>query len=558
MRIIRRRPKLCDVLLLCGGLLTKPIMQRTFCKDHLMKVVREENPWLVTSSRIETASHDNSYINIRVIVYLYRTALRSIKIMLRIVSLSLFFTPLLITFPFACFWSSFEELWWKWMLWMVQRSGPTFIKLGQWASTRRDIFAKDFCDRMSILHTKTTYRPWHFSQHALDHLFGDSRWKDFVVSIETDPIGSGCIAEVYKGILDVHAYEKITGIHLPFAKNRYIDIAIKTAKDGVRESIDIDLSIMQCAVCLMEMIMPRLSYINPVSCLNQFKEVLQLQVDLRNEARALKRFGENFDPDKTKVRFPEVVCYSKDVIIETFENGLYINRLVTDEQLMEQNVLKKKVALIGVRALLKMIFIDNFVHGDLHPGNILLRLDNPDHRTTKWFNSFRTSVNRLKKILKNFVTMSDGIRISYDDYGLDESGEPTLIILDTGIALEETPQNLQKLRLLFRAVVDKRGRDVGALLLLHSPKQHCKDPERFCDEVDQIVQTARSKSNLRRLNISEMLNELFSIVSRHEVALDPSFTTVVLAVIVLEGLGRSLDPDLDLFHCARPFLFSML
>lgn len=60
------------------------------------------------------------------------------------------------------------------------------------------------------------------------------------------------------------------------------------------------------------------------------------------------------------------------------------------------------------------------------------------------------------------------------------------------------------------------------------------------------------------LNISEMLNELFSIVSRHEVALDPTFTTVILAVIVLEGLGRSLDPDLDLFHCARPFLFSMI
>uniref|UniRef100_A0A1I7VUF9 Atypical/ABC1/ABC1-C protein kinase n=1 Tax=Loa loa TaxID=7209 RepID=A0A1I7VUF9_LOALO len=547
MQTARRKRKLCDLLLLCGGLLTKPIIESARCKDPLVKMVGEENPWLVASTRIETTSNDYSYLSIRMVIYLYRTTVRAIKIMLRIVSLSLFFTPLLITSPIAYFWSSFGELWWRWLLWMVQRSGPTFIKLGQWASTRRDIFSKSFCDRMSVLHTKTTCRPWHRSQYALDHLFGSSRWKDFVVSVETDAIGSGCIAEVYKGILDVCTFEKITGIHLPFAKDRHVDIAIKTVKDGVRESIDIDLSIMQCVVRLMEMLIPRLSYINPVSCLNQFREVLELQ-----------RFGDNFDPKKTRVRFPEVICYSRGVIIETFENGLCINKLITDEQLMEQNELKKKVALIGVRALLKMIFVDNFVHGDLHPGNILLRFDNRDQRPTNWFISFRTSINKLKEILRSFTSMSYGIRISYDDYCRNESGEPTLVILDTGIALEQKPQNLQKLRLLFRAVVDKRGRDVGELLLLHSPKQRCKDPEAFYDEVDQIVQIARSKSNLRRLNISEMLNELFSIVSRHEVALDPSFTTVVLAVIVLEGLGRSLDPDLDLFHCARPFLFSMI
>uniref|UniRef100_A0A0R3RZ77 Flavodoxin-like domain-containing protein n=1 Tax=Elaeophora elaphi TaxID=1147741 RepID=A0A0R3RZ77_9BILA len=563
IRTARKKRKLRDVLLFCSGLLTKPIIQDARCKDQLqlsklicqtpqtqVKTVKEEDPWMATSSRIEAVSPNNGYFSIRIIMYLYRTTVRAIKIMLRIVSLSLFFTPFLITFPFAYFWSGFEELWWRWMLWMLQRSGPTFIKLGQWASTRRDIFTKNFCDRMSVLHTKTTCRPWHRSQHALNDLFGDSRWKDFLLSIEADPVGSGCIAEVYKGILDVYAFEKITGIHLPFAKNRYVDVAIKTAKDGVRESIDIDLSIMQCAVRLMEIIMPRLSYINPVSCLSQFKEVLELQVDLRNEARALKRFGNNFDPIKTRIRFPEVICYSKDVIIETFEDGLYINRLVTDEQLVEHSKLKKKIALIGVRALLKMIFVDNFVHGDLHPGNILLRFIPTYLLRTKWKNLV------FKGIIKSYITMSGGTRISYDDYGLDESGEPTLVILDTGIALEETTQNLQKLRLLFRAVIDKRGRDVGALLLLHSPNQHCKNPDQFCDEVDQVVQIARSKNNLRKLNISEMLNELFLIVSRHQVALDPSFTTVVLAVIVLEGLGRSLDPDLDLFHCARPKVMS--
>ncbi|EJW80924.1 hypothetical protein WUBG_08166 [Wuchereria bancrofti] len=196
VQMTRRKRKLHSILIFCGGLLTKPIIKNVHCKDQLVKIVREENPWLATSSCIEATSNDHGYLGIRMIVYLYRTTLRAIKIILRIVSLSLFFTPLLITSPIAYFWSGFGELWWRWLLWMVQRSGPTFIKLGQWASTRRDIFTKNFCDRMSVLHTKTTSRPWYRSQHALDHLFGDSRWKDFIVSVETDPIGSGCIAEV--------------------------------------------------------------------------------------------------------------------------------------------------------------------------------------------------------------------------------------------------------------------------------------------------------------------------------------------------------------------------
>lgn len=48
----------------------------------------------------------------------------------------------------------------------------------------------------------------------------------------------------------------------------------------------------------------------------------------------LQRFGNNFDSRKTRVRFPKVICCSRDVVIETFENGLYINKLVTDEQMV--------------------------------------------------------------------------------------------------------------------------------------------------------------------------------------------------------------------------------
>lgn len=51
---------------------------------------------------------------------------------------------------------------------------------------------------------------------------------------------------------------------------------------------------------------------------------------------------------------------------------------------------------------------------------------------------------------------------------------------------------------------------------------------------------------------------MFSIVAEHQVSLDSSFTTVILSVMVLEGFGRSLDPDLDLFQCARPYLLNVM
>ncbi|VDN03973.1 unnamed protein product [Thelazia callipaeda] len=460
------------------------------------KMATRDSPWLISLSHSKSEQHKDGSI----ITIIFRSTVWTIKITLRIMILSSLFIPLFITLPLTYVFDAFRQLWWKWILWLVQRSGPTFIKLGQWASTRRDIFSKEFCDRMSVLHTKTRCHLWHHSQHALDQLFGDSRWKNFLVSVAEDPVGSGCIAQVYKGVVDVYAFEEVVGIQLPFSRDRYLDVAIKVARNGVRESIQIDLFIMQCIAQLMQMILPGLSFVNPVSCLNQFKTMLELQ-----------RFSTNFDVKKTSVRFPQVLCFSKDVIIETFEEGSSVNKLVMDEEMMHYIELKKEIALLGARALLKMIFVDNFVHGDLHPGNILFR---------------------------NFMSFNGGIRMSNCDIRPEIHKRPTLIMLDTGIALEETPKNLEKLRLLFRAVIDKKGREVGKLLLIHSPKQNCKDPEQFFDDVDRIVQIARSKNDLRRLNISQILNELFSIVRHHKVSLDPSFTTVVLAVIVLEGLGR--------------------
>ncbi len=114
---------------------------------------------------------------------------------------------------------------------------------------------------------------------------------------------------------------------------------------------------------------------------------------------------------------------------------------------------------------------------------------------------------------------------------------------------------------------------MGDLLLSQSPQHACKNPEEFKKEIGRIVDVVRREnSSLRdvwvdgainshcdyvsffQMNISSLLSQLFSAVSKHQVSLEPSFCCVVMAVMVLEGLGRSLDPNLDLFECAAPYL----
>jgi aarF domain-containing kinase len=140
---------------------------------------------------------------------------------------------------------------------------------------------------------------------------------------------------------------------------------------------------MRAAANILQFIAPALSFVDPIECLNQFENVLERQVDLRHEAQALKRFGDNFKNDrKSKVRFATPFYCSENILIETYESGMHVSTLLNETvPRKSDDRLKQQVAKLGIRALLKMIFVDNFVHGDLHPGNILVQL-RPDEETS--------------------------------------------------------------------------------------------------------------------------------------------------------------------------------
>ena len=88
-------------------------------------------------------------------------------------------------------------------------------------------------------------------------------------------------------------------------------------------------------------------------------------------------------------------------------------------------------------------------------------------------------------------------------------------------------------------------------MLRHAREQRCDDPAAFRRGMRNLVESARAGErgafNLRHLKVGEVLLEVTSLVRTHHVQPDPVFTTLVCAIVVLEGLGRQLDPTLDLF-----------
>ena len=109
----------------------------------------------------------------------------------------------------------------------VEHSGPPIIKLAQWASTRRDLLSVEFCTRLSRLQRRTRQRPFALIEQTLAQTFGDD-WRELFRTFDTEPIGSGCVAQVFKAKINPQQFSQSQTTmtkkydHLP-----YIPVAVK-------------------------------------------------------------------------------------------------------------------------------------------------------------------------------------------------------------------------------------------------------------------------------------------------------------------------------------------
>jgi aarF domain-containing kinase len=262
----------------------------------------------------------------------------------------------------------------------MQCLGPAFVKLGQWAATRRDLFPVHVCNRFAKLHDTARVHDWTYTHQALMDAFGsDYEERGLVVSRNNAHnsnnnhgiLGSGCAAQVHIGTL------------------HNTTVAVKVLHPHTRTSIQRDLALLQHVADFIDCCIP-LNAVKMLSlprAVSNFASVMTSQVDLRVEGENLRVFRDNFGCPKyrdtadirnitmkrhqTTITFPhpESDWVSEHVLVEEYagDDAFPISRYLLDTS-ADGLKTRKELAGILLRAFLKMVFIDNFIHADLHPG----------------------------------------------------------------------------------------------------------------------------------------------------------------------------------------------
>ena len=232
----------------------------------------------------------------------------------RILNLALLASPFALLVPVAFFAgpnSKVTDATWEYAIWSVEKAGPTFIKLVQWATTRNDLFPPEFVSKFSRLQDNTRGHSWKDTVSILKDSYGPDydELLSFFDSADGDrqqrksgvrrkgefrPIGSGCVAQVYRARL-----KKGTNLH-PAGT----EVAVKVTHPHILHKICVDFYIMNKMTSFLENLPGlNLNYLSMRDSVRQFRDIMLPQIDLRIEARNLRRFRRDFEGD-TRVSFP--------------------------------------------------------------------------------------------------------------------------------------------------------------------------------------------------------------------------------------------------------------
>jgi ubiquinone biosynthesis protein len=307
---------------------------------------------------------------------------------------------------------------------------------------------------------------------------------------DADPIASASIAQVHFAVLHDGR-----------------EVAVKVLRPGMLDVIDDDLALMRTLAGWVERLWSDGKRLKPREVVAEFDKYLHDELDLVREAANAAQLRRNMQ-GLDLVLVPEMVwdyCTPTVMVMERMK-GVPISQMA---RLRESGVDIKKLARDGVTIFFTQVFRDGFFHADMHPGNIQVSLDPR----------------------------------SFGRY----------IALDFGIIGTLTEVDKDYLAQNFIAFFH---RDYKRVAELHIESGWVPANTRT-DELEGAIRTVCEPyfdRPLKEISLGQVLMRLFQISRRFNVEIQPQLVLLQKTLLNVEGLGRELDPDLDLWSTAKPFL----
>lgn len=375
---------------------------------------------------------------------------------------------------------------------VLEELGPSFIKLGQIASTRPDVIPPDVIEELKKLQDAVPPFPVEEARAQIEAQLGAPITELFSEFVD-EPMASASIAQVHRARLRTPEGDQ--------------DVVVKVQRPNIGSIIERDIDLLYWFAHAVERAIPESRTYRPVELVAEFDRSITAELDFVQEADNAERFARNFEGNP-HVRFPRVYrrASGKRVLCLEYLSGRKIDRALAE------GVDGKRLARNAVEVVIKMIFEDGFFHADPHPGNILI---------------------------------------------LGPVEAPVIGLLDLGLVGYLSPTMRDRaLDLMVAAVREDIDALADALYALGRPTRKV-DQAAFRADVAVLSRKYLGKS-IKDIEISALVRDLVRGAVKHGMDMPPDFLMVGKALMTLEGIGRQLDPDLDVFNEARPHFLRLM
>ena len=375
----------------------------------------------------------------------------------------------------------------------LERLGPIFVKFGQVLSTRRDLLPPDIADELALLQDRVPPFASSVAVATIERAFGRPVSELFVDFTHT-PIASASIAQVHFAILKN-------------ADGSTREVAVKVLRPGMLTVIDKDLSLMRMMAGWVDRLSADGKRLKPREVVAEFDKYLHDELDFVREAANAAQLRRNME-GLDLVLIPEMIwdlCHTEVIVMERMK-GVPISHT---ERLRTAGVDIPKLARDGVTIFFTQVFRDGFFHADMHPGNIQVSLE----------------------------------PATFGRY----------ISLDFGIVGTLTEFDKEYLAQNFTAFF---RRDYKRVAELHVESGWVPADTRV-DELESAIRAVCEPyfdRPLKEISLGMVLMRLFQTSRRFNVEIQPQLVLLQKTLLNIEGLGRQLDPELDLWSTAKPFL----